>query len=115
MSKMDLPQLWVLRRQLKLPDDTKIDVEALAQGGHVFYIPPRPMPLLKRAAIALAVTALAAVAAFILATLPGCGTLPRDPMATAEAGLRLLQCVEPVVSDLQRAREAEAAADAGAK
>lgn len=54
---------------------------------------------------AFALLALTVLAAF---TMPGCAAVQRDPFATADAAVQLLQCAEPIVNELTRKREAAA-------
>lgn len=47
-----------------------------------------------------------------LCALPSCASLQKDPFATADAAIALLQCAEPIVSELTRKREAAAKEEA---
>lgn len=44
--------------------------------------------------------------------MPGCAAIQRDPFATADAAVQLLQCAEPIVGELTRKREAAAKEEA---
>lgn len=44
--------------------------------------------------------------------MPGCAAVQRDPLASASAGLQLLQCAEPIIGELTRKREAAAKEEA---